>query len=416
MQAARFYYRIVSFAVIICHVFAGFQFWLKLPELDVPHVWFGQFYFLLAFSLICSLLLFVYKYTQITEKIIFAIQVLLFLLIGYAEGSYLGVEFTLLAALLLETSAYFPLIQSIFVTLALTVITLLAQRTIVAWGIPLSSVSLHDLLLLGGYACILAVLANALHLAIQQLEGQIRSVERLEKAVSQLIETNIEFQQYAITASEQSAVHERKRISRDIHDTAVHTFINVIMLAETVIDSIEAQRENVLQILQQLITLAKEGVRDTRQALRELRAIDEASLKGLKAIQQLCKVFVESTGVQVNIAYGNLPWEFDKDIDLLLYRMIQEGLTNAFRHGKATRIDIHLWIFETDIQTELIVRIRDNGQGASHIEQGIGLQGMEERLQKVQGHLEAKNVPNGFEVSAWIPLHDRENFKQLNGK
>ncbi len=404
MLARKFYDLIVFFSVILCHLFAGIQFWLKLPELEVPPVWFGQFYFILIFSLACSLLLFVYRHSPISGKIVFALQALLFLLLGYAEGSYLGIEFTLLTGLILEASAYFPLPQSIPITFALTIITLFAQQAIVVWGVPLARASGHDLLSLGGYTGMLAVLTHALPFVIQRLDRQTRSVERLEKAVSQLIETNIGFQQYAVTASEQSAVHERKRISRDIHDTAVHTFINIIMLTETVIDELEGRHENIVQILRQLITLAKEGVRDTRGALRELRAIDEASSKGLKAIQQLCNVFGESTGVQVNIEYGNLPWEFDKDIDLLLYRMVQEGLTNAFRHGKATRINIHLWIFESDVQTELIVKIRDNGQGASHIEKGIGLQGMEERLQKVQGRLEARNVLNGFEVSARIPL------------
>ena len=90
----------------------------------------------------------------------------------------------------------------------------------------------------------------------------------------------------------------------------------------------------------------------------------------------------------------------DKEVDQVVYRMIQEGLTNAFRHGKATLIHVRLWIF----QVELIVRIHDNGQGSPEIKKGIGLQGMEERLKKIHGRLEAKNVADGFVVSAWIPL------------
>jgi len=126
------------------------------------------------------------------------------------------------------------------------------------------------------------------------------------------------------------------------------------------------------EILQQIITQAKESVRDTRQALRELRSLEKSPLKGLKAIQQLRKVFANATGVQVYIDYGNLPWEFDSEIDHVLYRMIQEGLTNAFRHGKATEVHVRLWIFNTKEQSELIVRIQDNGQGALEIKKGIG--------------------------------------------
>jgi signal transduction histidine kinase len=96
-----------------------------------------------------------------------------------------------------------------------------------------------------------------------------------------------------------------------------------------------------------------------------------------------------------------------EEIDLVLYRMIQEGLTNAFRHGKATLITVRLWIF----QSELIVRIHDNGQGSPEIKKGIGLQGMEERIKKIHGRLEAKNVVDGFVVIAWIPLNSPEDIK-----
>ena len=244
------------------------------------------------------------------------------------------------------------------------------------------------------------MLTNALHIVVKKLDAQTQAADRLDKAVSQLIDANIGFQEYAVTASEKSAVNERKRISRDIHDTAVHTFINVIMLAEAAIDLVEPGKDKLPGILQSLITLAKEAVRDTRQALRELRAIEESSPKGLKAIHQLVKVFEEATGVHVQADFGNLPWEINEEIDQVLYRMIQESLTNAFRHGKATLIQVRLWIFGS----ELIVRIQDNGQGATEIKKGLGLHGMEERIQKLHGRLEAKNVIGGFEVIAWIPL------------
>jgi signal transduction histidine kinase len=136
------------------------------------------------------------------------------------------------------------------------------------------------------------------------------------------------------------------------------------MLAETAVDVIGVKSEKASQILQQLIGLAKEGVKDTRQALRELRAIEESAPVGLKAIYHLAKVFEEVTGVRVDVDFGNLPWIFHKELEQALYRMIQEGLTNAFRHGKASEISIRFWIFNS----ELIVRIYDNGQGAALVQ------------------------------------------------
>jgi signal transduction histidine kinase len=403
-RAEQYYYYFIFVLILPCHVFAGLQFWIKLPELEAPPTWIGQFYFLLGVSCLLSLVLFFYKHAEIGAKLCFAAKIVVFILIGYGEGGYLGIEFTLLIWLILEISAYFRLVPSIILTCALIGITLLNQQPIEAWDVQLSGVSLHDLLSLAVYATIVATVANALHGVVKYLDAQTHIANRLNNTVSQLIDANMGFQEYAATASERSAVLERKRLSRDIHDTSVHTFINMIMLAETVIDAMKPDEKKVLQTLQQLIDIAKEGVRDTRQALRELRAIDEALPKGIKAIHQLSKVFAEATGVQVHVDYGNVPWEISPDIDLTLYRIIQESLSNAFRHGKATVINMRLEIVEIASTSELVLRIRDNGQGAGQVIKGIGLQGMQERLQKFSGQLTAKNVPDGFEVMARIPL------------
>lgn len=403
MQTEKLYYRGVGVCIIICHLFAGMQFWLTRAELDSPIRWIPQFYILLTLSSVCSFLLFIFR-TQPVGSVYFAVKVIIFILIGYGEGPYLGVEFTLLMLLMLEISAYFTLLPSLILTSVILAATLLNQQPIRAWNTTLPGGSLHDLASLGIYACMLAVCANALRHVVKKLDAQIQIKDRLDKVVSQLIDANLGFQRYAVAASETSAVQERKRISRDIHDTAVHTLVNIIMLSESAIDCVTREQTKLPGILQQIITQAKESVRDTRQALRELRSLEEPPLNGLKAIQHLVKVFADATGVQVHIDYGNFPWEINSDIEQVLYRMIQEGLTNAFRHGKATQINIRLWIFETHRKSEVIVRIHDNGQGAADIKKGIGLQGMEERIQKLHGRLEAKNVAGGFEVTAWIPL------------
>jgi signal transduction histidine kinase len=407
MQAERLYYRLVLISILICHLFAGVQFWLKRSELQAPTRWIGQFYFLLMLSLILSLFVFISREKEIAGKICFAVKIIVFMVIGYGEGRYLGVEFTLLTGIIIEISAYFSLVHSIIITLVITSLTLFNQQAIDAWDITLPRVPFHDLFSLAIYISIVSVFANALHVIVKKFDTQTQVADRLDKAVLQLINANMGFQEYAVTLSEESIVQERKRISRDIHDTAVYILLNIVMLAESAIDFIAPENQKLSGILQQLITQAKEGLRDTRQALRELRAIEEAAPKGLKAIYNLIKVFEEVTGVQVEVDFGNLPWYFNEEIDLVLYWMIQEGLTNAFRHGKATLITVRLWIF----QSELIVRIHDNGQGSPEIKKGIGLQGMEERIKKIHGRLEAKNVVDGFVVAAWIPLNSHDDTK-----
>jgi signal transduction histidine kinase len=144
---------------------------------------------------------------------------------------------------------------------------------------------------------------------------------------------------------------------------------------------------------------------------------EEKNYSGLPAIQKLISVFEQATGVTVICEYGNIPFYFSEEIDISLYRMVQEGLTNAFRHGNATMILIHFWMTK---EKTLTLRIRDNGKGVDEeIEEGIGLAGMRERLGKIQATLEARNVINGFELVANIPLHSiqknsREKMEERN--
>ncbi len=162
---------------------------------------------------------------------------MVFVIIGLGEGKYLGVEFTLLTLMLLETSAYFNFVKSITISSVIILITLLNQQPIKAWDIFLSSVPLHDLISLAINGGLFSCVVNVLHLAVNNLDRQTQEANRLDKAVSQLIEANVVFQTYATSAGEQSADQERKRISRDIHDTAVHAFMTLIFLAESAIVS-----------------------------------------------------------------------------------------------------------------------------------------------------------------------------------
>jgi signal transduction histidine kinase len=162
-------------------------------------------------------------------------------------------------------------------------------------------------------------------------------------------------------------------------------------------------------MLEMIISQAKDAVKDTRQSLRELRNKEDESPRGPRAIHELISVFSKTTGVEVGINYGNLFWRFGVEIDEVMYRMVQEGLTNAFRHGKATRIQINLWIVRGDMLPEINISIYDNGQGSSEIKKGIGLQGMEERIQRLKGSFEARSQPDGFHINASIPFIDAED-------
>ncbi len=87
---------------------------------------------------------------------------------------------------------------------------------------------------------------------------------------------------------------------------------------------------------------------------------------------------------------------------MLFRRIVQEGLTNAFRHGKATRVRINLW----QTEGEILVSVLDNGRGiapGTSVTDGIGLAGMRERLAEYGGEIRLGPVVDGFELAATIP-------------
>ena len=94
--------------------------------------------------------------------------------------------------------------------------------------------------------------------------------------------------------------------------------------------------------------------------------------------------------------------ERGEKVDSLIYQFIQEGLTNSFRHGEATKIKILFWR-EDHI---LNIHLTDNGIGAKSIKEGIGMMGMRERLGALGGTMDSQNVVDGFELSARIPVKE----------
>ena len=110
----------------------------------------------------------------------------------------------------------------------------------------------------------------------------------------------------------------------------------------------------------------------------------------------------KDTHIKVSVHFSNVPWYFGGEIDPVVYRIVQEGITNAIRHGNATEIAVHLSLDAGQIT----VTINDNGGGAEDIVEGIGLSGIKERLRHVDGEVSAGNIRGGFRLCARIPLRE----------
>ena len=239
---------------------------------------------------------------------------------------------------------------------------------------------------------------------IQDLATRLEEVsdrnEKLHTSVLQLTSANTEFLEQANVAGEESAVLERHRITRDLHDVVGQTLTNIIMMMDAALHRKVHEPEETVKLLRWIRKQAQSGLEETRAVLYELRALRPATLRGLRALKKLIETFSRLSRIKTTVEWGNLPWTFAPDQENAVYHLIQASLSNSFRHGSATRIDIH---FNVD-RGVLHVLVRDNGRGGSDASSGIGQRGMEERLIPWGGTVSFHSEPFGYAVTAALPL------------
>ncbi len=229
----------------------------------------------------------------------------------------------------------------------------------------------------------------------------------LNNTITKLTVFSQSLQSYARTAEIEAAKKERYRISREIHDISGYMFTNIIAMMDAIVSTGCRNSEKTSEMCSAARSQAQEGLLETRKALHLLRSNETERETGIKAIYKIKKIFEGTTGVSVDIESGNLPSSFGDEIDLILYRVVQEGLTNALRHGHATQVRMLFWIITEKVQ----VIILDNGSGAKKIIKGIGLAGMEERISKLGGTVMAENAPEGgFQLTVTIPLQKEQTY------
>jgi signal transduction histidine kinase len=226
--------------------------------------------------------------------------------------------------------------------------------------------------------------------------------DKLHASVLQLTSANTEFLEQANTASEESAVHERHRITRDLHDVVGQTLTNIIMMMDAALHRSAHEPEETVKLLRWIRKQAQTGLQETRGVLYELRALRPARIRGLRSLKVLVETFSRLSRIKTRVEWGNLPWTFDPSQETAVYHLVQESLSNAFRHGAASRIDLH---FQVD-RGILHIMVRDNGKGGPDSSLGLGQRGMEERLARWGGSVTFQSEPYGYVVTAALPLQE----------
>jgi signal transduction histidine kinase len=397
---------IVAFAMV-AHLTAYIQLRLEpVGQVVFPPQWPGQCKFLLAFALLLAMIMPLYRSRHSLIRIIILIRAGILVLIGLPFGAYLGIEMTLLSALVVEIFYYCSMGESIFFSLFLTGAVVALQQPVKAWGVLLPAGSVHDVVSFLVFILMIILLSA---LVRYRFDNQVTTAELnrcLDETTLQLAEVNLRLQEYAAISEEEAKADERKRLAREMHDTLAYTLTNLVMMLEAAIDMSSDSGDELAVHLKLARDQAKEGLIGVRDALRALRPVQIEAECGLTAIYRLVRTFTAATRIQVDLNLGDVPAYFGVEADWTAYRLVQEGITNALRHGKATLIEISFCRERGGIR----IKIKDNGKSLTKVQalqEGYGLMGMRERVERLDGILSfGYEFGKGFTVSAWLPLKE----------
>lgn len=239
--------------------------------------------------------------------------------------------------------------------------------------------------------------------------GQIREKERvtvlnqqLEEANTRLFEMNNQLKDYAAMQKQMGEIEERNRIAREIHDTLGHTMTGLSAGIDACIALIDYSVDETKKQLNLISEVARQGLKDVRRSMKKLRpdTLEKESLES--AIHKLITETMDTSKVSIEFQSFLSTLSFEDDEEDTIYRIIQEGITNAIRHGHATRIFINL----KKVDIWLVIRIRDNGMGCKDIHKGFGLTHMNERVEMLHGTV-TYSSNNGFQIVAKLPIRWR---------
>lgn len=242
--------------------------------------------------------------------------------------------------------------------------------------------------------------------------GERAENQRIRALNEQLNDANTKLRDYAVELEHMTEIRERNRFAREIHDTLGHTLTGIIMGADAALALFQIAPEESQKRVEMIAQSAREGLTDVRRSIKALRpdALEQHTLS--EALAELVDKFRMSTGVEIQ--YDQLAGALDlaPDEEDFLYRVVQEGMTNAVRHGHADKIEITI-ARQGDILT---AHIQDDGDGVDKVEEGFGLRHMRERLELLAGTLSCGNCGDGagaarrgFFVTVNIPLRKRED-------
>ena len=233
---------------------------------------------------------------------------------------------------------------------------------------------------------------------IRAYESKERERQRAEEEVRRLSGRILQLQD-----------EERQSIARDLHDSTGQDLVALATMIGQVRNSVPSVERKPRRLLSECKALAERCIREVRTLSYLLHppVLDEAGLGD--AIRDYVKGFTKRSGIRVELELSPRLGRMARDVELTLFRVVQESLTNIQRHSgsQQAKIRIHrnlnLMLEISDRGQEAFVS-RRKGKEEPRLEGGVGIPSMQERVKLIGGRLDIDSTSHGTTVRVTIPL------------
>jgi PAS domain S-box-containing protein len=232
--------------------------------------------------------------------------------------------------------------------------------------------------------------------AVAELRNEISERERTEQTLRELSVRLLQTQD-----------EERRRIARELHDSTGQKLAALAMNLSLIGKSAETLDVRARKALTESLALLDRSSRDIRTLSYLLHPplLDERGLAA--AVRWFADGFTQRSGVRVKLEVPPDSPRLPEEIEMALFRIVQEGLTNIHRHSQSSTATIRLMVDQNHVQLEM----RDAGKGLPNPRSdgyvaplGVGITGMRERVKQLGGQMKIDSGSRGTTVSVTLPL------------
>lgn len=229
--------------------------------------------------------------------------------------------------------------------------------------------------------------------------NESRARAESERLAVELSDANRKLSDYALRAEDWATARERNRVAREIHDGLGHVLTTINVQLEAALVMADRERDSALDAVRKAKQLSQQGLFEVRRSVSVLRGSPLEGRTLAEAIREMAGE-TEESGITTEVRFEGEMTGLRPEVELTLFRVTQEALTNVRRHSHAKTVRVG--IDGSDVAIRLLVE--DDGLGTDSLQEGFGLLGSRERVGLLGGSLDIVSGPErGFRLTAVVP-------------